>query len=161
METRNLCELAIFSVREFVFGVDASQIQEIVTTKELNIVVPPEQHSPCLIVRHHQHLLPLFHLAQKFHPKEEGEIALVFPLTFVTFWRADFLIGGIVDQVVKVTPVHVASMQPLPEIMRSMAKKKGVWGFHEISDTLISLIDLPEIITAQDIAFYQRFLHSE
>jgi len=47
-------ELAVFSVKDFTFGVDASQIKEIVTAKHLELLIDPDDKCPFILVEHNK-----------------------------------------------------------------------------------------------------------
>lgn len=54
-------ELAIFSVSNFLFGVDTRQIQEIASLKNPELLTGLHESYPFIILRHHNKLMPVFH----------------------------------------------------------------------------------------------------
>lgn len=154
-------ELAIFSVKNFVFGVDAGQIREIVTTETLELLVDPDEKYPFLVIRHREKPLPLFSVAKQLGIDHASFVdTLSSPVTFVTFDRTGFLMACLVGHVEKFASAPLASLKSVPDFMIRAARKACVWGFYDMMGTLIPLIDFQQIITDQDIAFYRKLQHS-
>ncbi len=149
-------ELAIFSVSNFLFGVDTRQIQEIASLKPPELLTGPSENAPFIILRHHNQLIPVFHLYKKFHstPSDSTTNNLSLMMTVVTFYRASYLMAYWVDTVETITTVSLRSLKAVPSIMTKAAQKISVWGFYEMSDRIIPLIDIRNIVTDQNVTEY-------
>ena len=157
MNTWSIHELAIFSVRDLTFGVDASQIREIVTTKNLELLRELDDTCPFFLIRHRQQPLPLFLLVTQFR-MPGSPLPLSVPLTFVTFLREGILMACVIDRIEGFVSVSLTSLKLVPKIMMRSAQKGCVWGFYEMADTLIPLIDFEHIVTDQELTFYKTML---
>jgi chemotaxis signal transduction protein len=157
MNTWSIHELAIFSVSALTFGVDASQIREIVTTKNPELLREFDDTCPFLLIRHRQQPLPLFPFAQQLR-MPYAPLPLSAPLTFVTFLRDGILMACVIDRVEGFISVSLASLKPVPKIMIRLVQKGCVWGFYDMANTLIPLIDLERIVTDQELALYKTML---
>jgi chemotaxis signal transduction protein len=148
-------------VRDFIFGVDASQINEIVTTKHLELLIDPDDKYPFILVRHNKKPLPLFNILKQFRRCSHSSVSIPsLSFTFVTFHRAELLIACLVDNVEGFTSVSFASLKPVPEIITKATQKGCVWGFYEMSGTLVPLIDVAQVVTDQDITLYHEIRSS-
>jgi chemotaxis signal transduction protein len=157
MNTWRIHELAIFSVSALTFGVDASQISEIVTTKNPELLLELDDTCPFLLIRHRQQPLPLFLLAKRFR-MPHTPLPPSAPLTFVTFLRDGIPMAGVIDRVEGFVSVSLASLKPVPKIMMRSVQKGCLWGFYDMTDALIPLIDFERIVTDQELALCKAML---
>jgi chemotaxis signal transduction protein len=161
MTSWNVHELGIFSVKDFIFGIDASQIKEIVTTKDLEFVIKPDDTSPFIVIWYNNNPLPVFNLMKQFHISGHPHAYVTpSPFMFVTFHRAELLIACSIDSVEGFTNVSFGSLKPVPEILIKAARTICVWGFYDMSGTLVPLIDFEQVVTDQDVALYKEVQHS-
>ncbi len=148
-----LHELAIFSLKDFVFGIDTRQIQEIVTLKNPEFLVEPDENSLCLLLHYHNAPLPLINLYHTFRLPISSEtiISLFSGITFVSFHHSSGLMGCWVESMDNMVPISPHALKAVPPIMTRAAQQICLWGFYELSapasQRLIPLVDLPRVVT--------------
>ena len=158
--SRSINELAIFSVGDFIFGVDTNQIQEIVTIKNPKLVTEVDAKCPFWVLQYNNKPLPVFNLRQYFcmHAPSSDTPPIPSIMTVVTFHRAKLTIACWVKTVENIISVSFRLLKPVPQIITKLAKKNCLWGFYEISGDLIPLIDLEHIVPDQVFNHYIKYL---
>ncbi len=157
-------EIAIFSIKNFLFAIDTFQIQEIVTLKNPEFLAEPDEENGFFFLRHKNAPIPILNLYKKFQiPLSSSQITDLFSIiTFVTFYHSSKLIACWVDRVKNITPVSLRSLKSVPHIITKTAQNISIWGFYEIpeefSGRAVPLLDLSHIVTEQDIAEYTASL---
>ena len=156
----NMTELAIFSIDRFIFCVEIRQIQEILTVKPSDFPGKPDPALPFWVLQYRQQPLPVFDLRRQFclSPLPVDVLQQSFPSPLITFYAAGLLAACCVTSVEDIITISLGSLKSVPAFLTKIAYKNHVWGFYEISGTLLPLIDLDRVISSQDIALYMAFL---
>ncbi len=151
-------QLAVFSLEQFVFGVDARQIQEIITISRTSLTYISDA-PPFPMIHVNTRQIPLLNLKEYWGlPASFSDRPMLSPLTCIIFSYKDLLIAFQISTIEHVLPVSLRSLQPVPHILNNFARKMGLWGFYEFSGTLIPLIDLAQIASEQAIRPYLPYL---
>jgi chemotaxis signal transduction protein len=150
-------EIGIFTVKNFTFGVDASQIQELVQKRPVEFLIKNADDPSFVVVSYHKHPLPIFNLVAKWGIEKPPLASLSSPLTFLTFYRHEWLLACAVDAIENfISLPSIRSLQPVPELIIQATPHICVWGFYEMTDKLVPLIDLERVVTDEDIIQYQE-----
>ena len=153
-------ELAIFSIEHFTFSVETRQIQEILTVKPSDVPGKTNPAWPFWMLQYRRHPLPVFDLRRQFclSPLSVDVLQQKFPSPLITFYTAGLLVACCVTSVEDIITVSLRSLKSVPAFLTQIARKNHIWGFYEISGTLLPLIDLESVISPQDIDLYKAFL---
>ena len=155
-----ISKIAIFSVGQLRFGVEASQVQEIVTIPPQRIVRTLDQRCAVASIQPPQALLPIFDIAAYLcapqPPAANGNPPR--SLLCVTFRWQQFLLACRVSSVENVLPVTCAALQPVPRVIAPFAAHSHIWGFYQRQDTFIPLLDLERYFPPRDLQEYLRVI---
>ncbi len=150
-------ELAVFSLDDLLFGVDASQIQEILRLQHPSFAtIEADDANPLRILLYQQHTpIPIFDLRRYFDlPNSFAD-----DFTGISFYSGDCLIACQVSAIQNIFPVSLRSLQPVPYILEQLARKISLWGFYEYSGEVIPLFDLGQIVPKRMLLQYRQSLH--
>lgn len=155
-----ITELAIFSIDHFTFGVETSQIQEILTVKPSDFSEKTAPDLPFWVLQYRRPPLPVFDLRRRFclSPRCIDVFQQDFSSPLVTFYAAGLLVACCITSVEDIITVSSHLLKPVPPVLTKTARENHIWGFCEISGDLLPLIDLEHVISPQDINLYTIFL---
>ncbi|PIE32341.1 hypothetical protein CSA56_15840 [candidate division KSB3 bacterium] len=149
-------ELAVLSLDGMLFGVDASQIQEILRIQRPAFLTMEADEDRFCILHHQRTQIPIFDLRHYFHlPPAFSHNIPPQIFTGITFYSGNRLIVCQVSGIKNIMSPSVRSLQAVPHILKQFARKMHLWGFYTYSDDIIPLFDL-EYIVPENMLFRYR-----
>ncbi len=155
-----MTELAIFLIDQFLFGVETTQIQEILTVQSSDFSEKTDPALPFELLQYRQSSIPVFDLRRRFclSPRCDTVLHQEFSAPLITFCSDGLLTACDVTSIEDIIPVSSRFLKSVPVILTGIACDIHVWGFYETPDALLPLVDLEHVISHQEIELYRKFL---
>lgn len=141
-------QLVTFRLRDEEFGVDISQVREIVRMMDITHI--PE--APGFIegvINLRGQVIAVIDLAKQFGliPKEKPEKTD----RIVVVEVGEQTVGMIVDEVPEVLRIAKEDIEPTPEIIQTEVKEDYIKGVGKIGDRLLILLDLNKVLAPHEV----------
>lgn len=148
VKTKEEIQLVTFRLRDEEFGVDISQVREIVRMMDITHI--PE--APGFIegvINLRGQVIAVIDLAKQFGlpPKEKIEKTD----RIVVVEVGEQTVGMIVDEVPEVLRIAKENIDPTPEIIQTEVKKDYIKGVGKIGDRLLIFLDLAKVLAPHEV----------
>ena len=149
-------QLVVFSVGEEEFGVDISQVREIVKLVQI-ISLPKASAFIEGVVNLRGQVLAVIDLAKKLglvaRKREEHTRIIIVEVSGYT-------VGMIVDSVSEVLRISASSTEDVPELINTEVPEHYIKGIGKLKDRLLVLLDLNRILTPAECKHVDRQVHA-
>jgi|WetSurMetagenome_2_1015567.scaffolds.fasta_scaffold242551_2 purine-binding chemotaxis protein CheW len=145
-------QLVVFTIGEEEFGVDISQVREIV--RLLQITYLPK--APVFIegvVNLRGQVVAVIDLAKRLGitAKERGERTRIVIVEF-----GDNTVGMIVDSVSEVLRLSSEYVEDVPSLVMTEIPEHYIWGVGKLKDRLLILLDLKSVLSPEEVQHVER-----
>jgi len=141
-------QLVIFRLRDEEFGVDISEVREIVRMMEITHI--PE--APGFIegvVNLRGQVIAVVELARQFGLAPEAERPKTARIVVIEI--QDKTVGLIVDEVPEVLRISQDNIEPTPEIIETEVHRDYLRGVGKLEDRLVILLDLEKVLKPHEV----------
>ncbi len=153
-EKRNECQLVVFMLGEEEFGVDISQVREIVRVSQITYL----PKAPVFIegvVNLRGQVLAVINLSKKIGiaAKGIGERTRI-----IVVEVGENTVGMIVDSVSEVLRLSSEFIEEVPSIVKTEIPEHYLRGVGKLKDRLLVLLDLDKILTFEELQNVEKHL---
>lgn len=141
-------QLVIFRLRDEEFGVNISEVREIVRMMEITHI--PE--APGFIegvINLRGQVIAVVDLARQFGLAQEAERPKTARIVVIEL--AGKTVGLIVDEVPEVLRISQDSIEPTPELIESEVHRDYLKGVGKLQDRLVILLDLEKVLKPHEV----------
>jgi purine-binding chemotaxis protein CheW len=151
-QKRKEYQLVVFTIGEEEFGVDISQVREIV--RLLQITYLPK--APVFIegvVNLRGQVVAVIDLAKRLNIscKEKGDNTRIVIVEF-----GDNTVGMIVDSVSEVLRLSSEYVEEVPALIKTEIPEPYIWGVGKLKDRLLILLDLKKVLSPEEVQHVER-----
>lgn len=148
------CQIVVFSVGDEEFGVDITQVREIIKLVQI-ISLPKASAYIEGVVNLRGQVLAVIDLAKKL-----GLVAkkLEEHVRIIIVEVGEYTVGMIVDSVSEVLRLSANSSEAVPELVNTEVPGHYIKGIGKLKDRLLVLLDLNKILTPADCKHVDRHL---
>ena len=149
-------QLVVFTIGEEEFGVDISQVREIV--RLLQITYLPK--APIFIegvVNLRGQVVAVIDLAKRLNiaSKEKGDNTRIVIVEF-----GDNTVGMVVDSVSEVLRLSSECVEEVPALIMTEIPDAYIWGVGKLKDRLLILLDLKKVLSPEEVQHVERQMNT-
>ncbi|MDD5773907.1 MAG: chemotaxis protein CheW [bacterium] len=140
-------QLVIFFMAGEEFGVDISQIKEIIRMQDITSI-PSAPEFIMGVINLRGQIIAVMNLAKRFGLKE---IKLTDKARIIVAEVKDNTVGLIVDEVPEVLRIPEESIDPAPEMIETQIHSEFIKGVGKLENRLVILLDVDRILSHEEI----------
>lgn len=140
-------QLVIFYMSGEAFGVDISQIREIIRIQDIT-AIPNSLEFITGVINLRGQIIAVMNLAKRFGLKE---VKLTDKARIIVAEVKDNTVGLIVDEVPEVLRIPEDDIDPTPEMIETQIHSEFIKGVGKLENRLIILLDVDKILSHEEI----------
>ena len=149
-------QLVVFSIKNEEFGVDITQVKEIVKLTDITFVPKAPQFIEG-VINLRGHIVAIVDLAKRLgfpsSPRDDDTRIIVVEI-------GSSLVGMIVDSVSEVLKLPAGSIEEVPSLIETEVPEHYIRGVGKLTDKLLILLDLDKVLSPEETMHIEQHIKS-
>ncbi len=149
-------QLVVFTIGDEEFGVDISQVREIVRVLQITYLPKAPEFIEGVVNLRGQ-VVAVIDLAKRLgiSAKQKGENTRIIIVEF-----GESTVGMIVDSVSEVLRLSSENVEAVPALVITEIPEPYIWGVGKLKDRLLILLDLKRVLTPEEVQHVDKQVKS-